>query len=158
MVRAQFVRGSGWASAGIAIFSAGHLSHVDLVLPDGRLLGARSDSVGDAPPGVRVRPAGYEDWSMRVLVELPATPKQAQKFYDFAMLQVGKRYDHLAIFAFALNRSWRDTEAWFCSDMLMACLEHAGLCPHLYLPTNKITPVAAATVMTALGGTATVLS
>jgi hypothetical protein len=53
MIRLQFVLGTGLSSQAIAWFSAGHFSHVDAVLPDNRLLGARSDVVGGKPPGYR---------------------------------------------------------------------------------------------------------
>lgn len=45
-IKLQFVREKDLSSQVIAWFSAGHVSHVDTVLDDGRLLGARSDRVG----------------------------------------------------------------------------------------------------------------
>ena len=163
-VRYQFDRGYGPISAAISMFGGGTLtlgfSHVDIVLPDGRLLGARSDWIkpldGSAPipPGVRVRPANYEKWKRRVVFELAATKKQEASFYKFLNAQVGKPYDKLAIWAFVANRNWRDDEAWFCDELAAAATEQAGLCEQLYLPANKLTPTSWAVVVSAIGGVA----
>ena len=57
------------------------------------------------------------------------------------MAQVGKPYDETAILAFALNRDWRETDAWFCSELAAAALEAAGVFPYkLAASENKITP------------------
>lgn len=151
MIRAQLVRGAGISSSLIAWQGSGIYSHADIVLPDGRLLGARSDAVGGQPPGVRVRPAFYETWKHRTLFALDATPEQEKLFYDFALAQEGKPYDSRAIVAFLVNRNWRDTAAWFCSELVAASLEHSGRCPHLFTTAQKVTPVGLAMVLSALG-------
>jgi hypothetical protein len=158
-IKFQFVLGAGFSSSVIAWFGGGDnsalgFSHVDCMLPDGRLLGARSDWVGGAPPGVRIRPSGYEAWKRRVVFELASTPAQEKLFYDFLMAQVGKPYDKLAIFSFIADRDWRDDSAWFCSELAAAASEHAGACDALYLPANKLSPTAWAVVVSALGGIA----
>src|SRR5579859_5987874 len=103
-IRLQFVMGRGLSSQAIAWFSAGTVSHVDAVLPDGRLLGARFDKVGGQPPGVRIRPPNYEPWKSRNLYTLDVTPVQESRFYDFLTDQLGKPYDFTAIFGFGLGR------------------------------------------------------
>jgi len=102
MITLRFVLGHGWASRVISLFSAGHLSHVDVVMPDGRLLGARSDNVGGGD-GVLERPNPYEPVSAATYFQIAASPEQQAKFYDFLQQQLGKPYDHLAIFAFAID-------------------------------------------------------
>jgi hypothetical protein len=54
-IKLRFVRGLDFSSRVIAWFSAGHLSHVDAVMPDGSLLGARSDVIKGIPTGVQIR-------------------------------------------------------------------------------------------------------
>jgi uncharacterized protein YycO len=135
------------------MFGAGHFSHCDIVLPDGTLLGARSDTIGGKPPGVQIRPDDYEVWSFRVRFTTVCTDKQAADFYDFASAQVGKPYDKLAIFAFVINRNWRDEDAWFCDELDIRCYEVSGLLPIVYTPANKITPVSAATLVSAVAQT-----
>ena len=157
MIRLQFVLGWGFTSQAIAWFSAGHFSHVDAILPDGSLLGARSDwtNGGKVPPGVRIRPAFYESWKERVVMKLISEPKQEHEFYAFLNKQLGKPYDKSSIVAFATGRAgrdWREADSWFCSELQSAALETCGACPSLYTPLNKITPAALATVVSALGG------
>jgi uncharacterized protein YycO len=152
MIRLAFRLGLGWTSRLIARFSAGHLSHVDVKLPNGKLLGARSDNVGGGE-GVRERPDPYEPVAKMVYFEIEATPEQLAKFYGFLYDQLGKPYDHLAILAFIWNRNWRDDDAWYCSELVAAALEEAGMLKQtLYLPYNKITPVALATLVSDLPG------
>lgn len=150
MIRLRFVMGLGCASKAIAIFSAGHLSHVDAVMPNGKLLGARSDNVGGGD-GVLERPYPYEKVAKIVLYQIQANPNQEASFYRFIQDQLGKPYDKLAIFAFAINRNWRDDDAWYCSELQTAALEEAGILnKDLYLKANKITPVMLANLVSDL--------
>lgn len=149
-IRLQFVAESGLASATIGWFSAGHLSHVDAMLPDGRLYGARSDNVGGAPPGVWERPADYARFARRVVATLACDDRQYLRWRIFLRDQRGKPYDRLAILAFAANRNWREDDSWICSELQARALEIAGIVPPLYLAANKITPVALALAVSAL--------
>lgn len=105
-IRLQFVLGASLSSRLIAWYGQGYggYSHVDAVLPDGRLLGARSDAVGGVYPGVRVRPANYEKWVRRTLVELPVTESRAHAWVEALQRQVGCQYDKQAILGFILGR------------------------------------------------------
>lgn len=143
MIRYQLVTGYGPTSAAVAWFSGGTFSHVDAVLPDGRLLGARMSG------GVQIRPPNYERWSKRVVFSL--LKGNEAEWLSFLYGQVGKPYDHTAIWGFAAGRDWREPDSWFCSELAAAALEMAGGCPVLYTPTNKITPSGLATVLSALG-------
>jgi uncharacterized protein YycO len=151
MAALQFVCQDAISSQLIAWFSQGHFSHVDAILPDSNLLGARSDSVGGKPPGVQIRPPNYAKFSRRVVMNLPATPAQDAAFYGFLQSQVGKPYDTTAIFAFMFNRDWRAPDSWICSELQAAACEVAGITPPLYLAANKITPVGCALACSAAG-------
>jgi uncharacterized protein YycO len=151
-VQLQFVCENAFLSDVIAWFSQGHFSHVDAILPDGNLLGARSDRVGGQPPGVRIRPPGYVDFSHRVVMTVPATAAQETAFYNFLHQQVGKPYDMAAIWAFAFDRNWREPDSWICSELQSAAGEAAGIFRPLYLAANKITPVSCALAYSAVGG------
>lgn len=149
-IRLQFVLGRDPLSALIGWFSAGHLSHVDAVLPDGRLFGARNDRVGGQPPGVWDRPPDYARWSRRVTAMVGVSAAQRDAFLGFLRRQRGTPYDRLAILGFFVNRDWRDDGAWMCSELQARALEVAGIVPRLYLPENKVTPVALALLLSAL--------
>jgi hypothetical protein len=141
-------------SLAIRAFSHGPYSHVDAVLPDGNLLGARSDQIGSVPPGVQIRLPGYANFSTLNHVVLPTTPECETAFYDFLRTQIGKPYDHSAILGFAFDRNWRDADSWFCSELVAAALEKAGYFSFcLAAPANKITP---ADLLLALSATANV--
>lgn len=113
-------------------------------MPDETLLGARSDSVGGQPPGVWIRPSGYAKFATTVVMEIPCGAWQTKKYYDFLLAQQGKEYDKRAIYAFALNRDWREPDTWICSELQAAAGEYAEVWPQLYLAANKVTPVALA--------------
>jgi uncharacterized protein YycO len=151
MIRLQFVRGMGISSSAISWFSAGHFSHVDAILPNGSLLGSRSDQIGLIPPGVQIRPPYYEKWKERVVMVLPQSSGYDEAFIAFLHSQLGKPYDKTAIWGFVAGRDWREDDSWFCSELLSAALEISRACPVLYAPRNKVTPAALATVMSALG-------
>jgi uncharacterized protein YycO len=117
------------------------------------LLGARSETyhnrAGDIslsiPPGVRIRPANYVGHPKTVVrFSIAATEDQERIFYDFLSRQLGRPYDYEAILGFVFDRDWRETDSWICSELVMAALEKAGIIPGLYLPANRITPVASA--------------
>ena len=151
-VTLQFVLADDPCSSAIAWFSQGHFSHVDAVLPDGRLLGARSDKIGGVPSGVQIRPSNYGKWVKRTQFVIPCSPTQKTNFWSFLNAQIGKSYDSRAIWAFAVNRDWRESDSWICSELQSAALETAGIWRPLYLAANKITPVMCAMVASATAG------
>jgi hypothetical protein len=157
-IRVQFVCEHNIASQGIALFSAGHFSHCDCLLEDGTLFGARSDKVGGKPAGVQIRTPDYASFSSKVVFSLECTILQRESYHAFLASQEGMPYDKQAIWAFAFNRDWREKDSWICSELQAAALESADLTPPLYLAANKITPVALALALSALGATASGLA
>lgn len=151
MIRLQFSRQADFASDAIAWFSSGHLSHVDAVMGNGFLLGSRSDVVEHIPAGVQIRPPWYARFAEKVVFEIPATPFQYARWERFLEAQIGKPYDSTAIWGFVTGRDWREQDSWFCSELQARALEVAGVAPNLYLAANKITPVALALAVSAMG-------
>jgi uncharacterized protein YycO len=123
-------------------FSHSPYSHVDTVMPNGTLLGARSDKIMGVPPGVQIRPASYvlAEHDLITRVVIPCTDAQQKKYYQFVTSQIGKPYDKTAIFAFVVNRDWTEDDAWFCSELNSAGTMACGLFKHLSQPHNKIDP------------------
>lgn len=137
----QFVGGADIGARAIEWFSQGQVSHVDAVLADGTLLGARSDRIGNIAAGVQIRPANYEPFVRVVRVVLPCPMDMANAFYSSLIPEIGKPYDSEAIAAFVFGRDWRDPLAWFCSELQGAKLETCGYFPApLATPANKLTP------------------
>ncbi len=108
-------------------------SHVDAVMPNGGLLGAKL--LG----GVKIRPnVGFHK---TLLVELPTTVEIYDGFYSFLRHQLGKPYDLGSIFAFMTNRDLKDDDSWFCSELIVVALAKSGYLPYpLFAKYNKITP------------------
>lgn len=151
-LRYQFVRADDVLSDLIAVAGAGDFSHVDLLLDDDTLLGARHDAVGGKPPGVQIRTRNYASWSKQVIIAVPCTTLQKATALNFATAQIGRPYDIVAILGFVAGRNWRDPAAWFCSELGAATGEHGGLWPQLYSPANKIEPVPLSLVCSAVQG------
>jgi hypothetical protein len=146
VIRLQFVAASGFLSGLIRWFSHGAggvgISHVDAVLPDGRLLGARFDKA-DGVRGVAIRRPNYEKWIYRAVIELPCDKGVEEAFYAALESQLGKPYDWRAILAFFFNRDWRARDSWYCSELQAWALEppQSGFFQHpLALTVNRITP------------------
>jgi len=153
----QFVRGTGISSSAIAWFGGGIFSHVDGVLDNGRLLGARSDAVGGAKPGVWTRAPDYEKWKIKKTFTLPCYKAQHDAFYRFAADQIGKPYDKNSIVGFFTGREvredWRNPSAWFCAELWAAALEESLISGQIFLPVNKVCPNSLAFILSSMGAT-----
>ena len=137
----QFSRGSDLSSAAIEFYDHGAWSHVDAILPDGSLLGARIDIIGGLAAGVQIRPPNYTKFEATQKVSIPCTDEIHKAHIGFLLDQVGKPYDSTAIVAFVLDRNWREDDSWFCSELQAASGEKSGWIPHpLVTKTNKLTP------------------
>jgi hypothetical protein len=141
MIFLQFAQDPGsLGSLLIRWFDHGQWSHVDTVMPDGSLLGARNDVIDGIPAGVQIRPVTYLGTNPRFKVGIPADTVQTQAYYAFVQSQIGKPYDQTAIAAFVAGRDWNDTSAWFCSELCAAGLEAAKVVYPLAAPVNKVAP------------------
>jgi hypothetical protein len=161
VITLRFVMGYGPSSWAIALFSAGHFSHVDAVVPKGglpniewlggSLVGSRSDRIGGKPPGLQCRPYGYERVKRVVLFHLPATREQVTAFWAFLYSQETHKYDKAGILAFAFNSNLHSPGQFFCSAAMLDALQSADRIRPLYRPYSKTTPVGLADLL-AQGG------
>jgi hypothetical protein len=103
------------------------ISHVDLVLPDGSLLGARSDTVN---PGVQIRQGDYGNFTRIIQCDYDFTPAQTDLYIGWCRSQIGKPYDKRGIASYITHkrriRDWRDESAWYCSELQARASEVAG--------------------------------
>lgn len=146
-----FLNGGWWIRRG----THSRFSHVDIVYPDGTLVGARNDThrdwKGQWNTGVQRRPPDYADFNVRERIVVSVTADEEAAIYDFVNLQIGKPYDTLAIEGFVAGRDWRDPRAWFCSELVAAAFEHGALLTVL-TPESKVTPNDAYILLGAIGG------
>lgn len=130
------------------------LSHMDILLPDGWLVGARSDNPKDQSgrrfgKGVQVRsPHYYGRVESTLTIQIPVTAKQKRVFYTLLAEQVGKPYDHTAIWGFVLNRDWREIDSWICSEMGIWLAEQSGITGEFYLSANRVAPSTGSAILT----------
>ncbi len=113
-------------------------THVDAILEDGTLLGARLEG------GVLVRNPGYAKFTFTRKVIIPCSAAQSALYYHYLLGQVGKPYDVEAILALALPivpRDWREEDSWFCSELDMAAKVKAGIITDgILIEMNRVTP------------------
>jgi hypothetical protein len=142
----QFSSSTAWQSWVIRKLCHSDFSHVDLVLPDGNLLGASdmgplSPCLAGSSQGVAIRPPNYQEFYIRRNAVI-ATPL-ADRIYELARSQLGKPFDSGAMKSFfgEEDRNWEETECWFCSELVAWCFMKA---PYWSIPImwakNRVTP------------------
>lgn len=159
-IRVQFVLGSGLSSRAIAWWGQGYngWSHVDAVLSDGSLAGARSDIIkplggGPAiPAGCQIRPANYEKWA-RVMVMARQVDLGTRSMWDeFFRTRAGKiQYDKGDILGFILGEDKATAGRWICSAWNADAAETLDLIPSICLPLTQITPNTLSAIYSATG-------
>lgn len=133
----RLVTDKTWASAAIRYLSWSPWSHVDVVMLDGRLVGAHLQD------GVQIRPATYGAFTAAKRKYIEVTGTQCRLAMNFALSQVGKPYDKTGIANFFLHRQrdWREDDSWWCSEYAAAVFEAGGV--QLFspdVPMTEITP------------------
>ena len=152
-----------WFSA-IAWYDASRVTHGEIVLPAGvdqryprgGLLGSRMTRMGAPKAGVQVRPIGYTRLAFVVFVQVPVrdrTDADPSGYpYTWAIDQIGRPYDWLAVFAFFFNRNWRREGAWYCTEFTARWREVIFAQSPMCMYPNKVTPGTDLAVASALQG------
>lgn len=97
-------------------------SHVDIIVPGMGYLGSK------APQGVRLRPWDYQKPSRAMIGTVECTEAQAADVMEFALRQVGKKYDWLNIYGEILHKDWtEEPNRWVCSALIWAAFHYAGI-------------------------------
>ena len=146
-IRLQFSRQYDVESAVIAWGTQGKFSHVDAVLSDDSLTGARSDVVVTATAtydaGVQNRCANYAHWKYVTQLCVAVPKAQQMAFYDFVQSQIGKPYDSADIWDIVVGgreRDWRADDSWICSELATVALERALVFKPALVSASKISP------------------
>lgn len=124
------------ASWVIRLFTMSNYSHVDVIMPipdEKYLFGALFWE------GVSYHNHKYS-YHKDFYIEF-ADENQYTRFYRFLEEQKGKDYDIVSIFGFFFHkRQWHDKDKWFCSELIAAAAEYAGV-KLVNFHTNRITPI-----------------
>jgi hypothetical protein len=143
MIRYQFVASAALTSRLIAWWGSGYASHgyshVDCLMVNGDLIGARWDDVGGGS-GVRVRSQFYEKWIRRTVVEIPCTLAQSIEWDAWVRRQCGKPYDPGAILGFLTGDDRHSPGRWICSAMACASGEYVKIIQSPPVKTSEISP------------------
>jgi hypothetical protein len=117
-------------TVGVQIYTHSWVTHVDFVLPDGRLLGA-------TPFGVRIRP-----WTPAIHSVRYTFHADAQKVLGFALSQVGKPYDFVGLSGYVFRIGFlHQPQSWFCSSLVAAAalqdgVDLSGVSPNFTSPAR----------------------
>lgn len=104
-------------------------SHAAFEFDDGFQIGAESGGVGVYPPSPGT-----------VITRFDVDGLDIEKAVDAACSQVGKPYDWTAIAGLVMRRDWRETDSWFCSELVAWACEQAGTPLLRANRLNRITP------------------
>jgi len=140
---------SNWGSALIRRMCHSPFSHIDLVLPDGNLLGASDHPdapvVSGNPRGVAIRPPGYQPFGTRR--QMIIRTKRAEAIRSAIMSQLGAPFDSSALLDFISDafpglRDWRDSGTWFCAELIIWGFETGSYWApkSLLWPKNRVSP------------------
>ena len=153
-LRWQFVLGEDFSSQLIAWYGQGYggYSHVDFLLPGGGCVGARSDVIDGIPPGVQLRPDGYEKWKARKVLALSCTQSESDQAVGFVCGQIGDPYDKRDILGLLIGRPISSGSGyWICSALQLALLEDINRVPKLSLTPQQCPPNMLAVILETLG-------
>ena len=119
----------------IRFVTRGIVSHVEFLFDDELgTIGARADG------GVKIRPVDYCHFPVDFRFRVPCTDDQYNKAHNFLRAQLGKPYNFEDILGILVNRDWRESDSWICSELWAATMEEAGLIGRLASSICMITP------------------
>lgn len=136
MIRLLFTRQPTIWSHAIRHAQRSPYSHVTLLLPDGGYDARFWRGVARYPLSTIWAWLESECSGYTVGIVQDADHERAHRF---CRSQVGKPYDWKAVLGIGLHRDWRDDAAWFCSELVAAALEYAGIEP-VAKDASRVTP------------------
>jgi hypothetical protein len=151
VIQILFSTSTVWQSDVIRRLCHSPFSHVDVVLPDGNLLGS-SDSPGSPvivgnKGGVAIRPPNYQLFGIRRMANVFTDEITEGAFYANMKSQLGEPFDDSALHAFIgkvsfmPTRDWADVSKWFCSELVTWALMTAGFFKFdLLVPKDRVSP------------------
>lgn len=133
MIQLLFSRSNHPGSWLIRTVSWSEWSHVEVVLPDGRLLGA------SAPHGVGLSTLD-ERMDLASHVAIMTFPGDFSAAAAWGETQIGKPYDWLGVAGLGLHRDWEAEDSWWCSEFAAEFLKQGGYEPYRADVINRLTP------------------
>lgn len=133
MIELLFTRRNHPTSWLIRAASWSDWSHVEIMLPDGGLLGAA------APHGVTV--STYEErMSIAACAATMCFPGDMNAAAAWGETQLGKPYDYFGVLGLGLHRNWEEDDKWWCSEFAAEFLVQGGFAPYRPDAIQRLTP------------------
>lgn len=112
-------------------------SHIAIELTSGRVVEAWRKGVCNAKDFSENHTPGtvVDSFEIYGLTEL-----QEKLAADFLYSQYGKKYDFKGVFRFLTRRDQPADDKWFCSELAMAAMQHAGIDLLLRIPASHTSP------------------
>ena len=113
-------RGRGIISKMIQWQCRSEYSHAAILMPDGRIV--------ESWQGDGVRCKRMKSWDGVTAFSVPmATDDDWAAVIEFAKSKVGERYDYKSVLQFVSRRKADDNNRWFCSELVFAAFQNAGI-------------------------------
>lgn len=141
----QFVRGESLVSHLIEWKGDSEISHVNVVTPEGKLLGAL---IAD---GVKVRDLNYAKLELQILVIVPVTDAQYEEFWASVNSRLGEQYDKAGIVGIATGENISGPGTMFCSELQAKAIQDAQII-WIAKDASKIDPETLRLLVTAIPG------
>lgn len=141
----QFVRGESLVSHLIEWKGDSEISHVNVVTPEGKLLGALMAD------GVKVRDFNYAKFALQILVIVPVTDTQYEKFWASVSSRLGEQYDKAGIVGIATGENISGPGTMFCSELQAKAIQDAQII-WIAKDASKIDPETLRLLVTAIPG------
>jgi len=120
--------GRGWVSDAIRWQTDSEYSHTAIGLPDGSIIEAWQGSGFELlMMRGKVQKKFLTDKSTITEFEVEQTPEQTAKIIEFLEAQVGKPYNYSGIVRFITRSDLDPRDSWFCSELVFAAFQYAGI-------------------------------
>ena len=131
-------KGRSWVSRLIRWFNWSNYSHAAWVCRDGTIIEAWP------PGGVQRAVSLFTNHLVDTAVDLYAVPgltdAQRTRVEEFLVAQLGEPYDFMGVLGFLPRSRMENHAAWFCSELVFAGLQSAGLDLLRNIPACKVYP------------------
>jgi uncharacterized protein YycO len=112
-------KGRGIISWSIRWFTRSQYSHAAIQVQSGQIF--------EAWQGAGVRVTTLRSWKDVDVFEVDVTLEQRQKIHEFLEGELGCGYDYWGIWGFVSRQPRRSNKKWFCSELVAAAFEEAGI-------------------------------
>ncbi|HRQ87224.1 MAG TPA: hypothetical protein PLA50_00380 [Bacteroidia bacterium] len=126
-------RGRGAISAAIRWQTRSEYSHAALMMPGGKII--------ESWQGAGVRTKMPTDWDgIDFFGVFGMDEDEWRQAFDFALAQVGQGYDYRGVLRFVSRRETPENGRWFCSELVFAAIQHAGVDLLSRVPAANVSP------------------